>query len=127
MLPVRLHRPEGMIGTYFDGEINMLKEFEKQNPDIDLVYYDITGGNEAYHPIDELLNSGDAPDLLISSYVLKDTSKLEDLTDYEGVSNFDMGTLMQNTTDGHAVSPARRAHKYAAGIQVRCRFRHRLR
>jgi raffinose/stachyose/melibiose transport system substrate-binding protein len=97
----KLQLTVGMIGTYFDGEINMLKEFEKQNPDIDLVYYDITGGNEAYHPIDELLNSGDAPDLLISSYVLKDTSKLEDLTDYEGVSNFDMGTLMQNTTDGH--------------------------
>jgi signal transduction histidine kinase/ActR/RegA family two-component response regulator len=45
----KLHLTVGLVSTYYDGEINMLREFEKQNPDIDLIYYDITGGNDAYH------------------------------------------------------------------------------
>ena len=91
----------GLISTYYQGEIDMLNEFEKENPDIDLIYYDITGGSDAYRPIDEILDHGDAPDIIINAYTTTDTTKLEDLTDYDGVQNFDTETLMQNAIDGH--------------------------
>jgi raffinose/stachyose/melibiose transport system substrate-binding protein len=97
----KLHLTVGLVSTYYDGEINMLREFEKQNPDIDLIYYDITGGNDAYRPFDQILEHGDSPDILISSGKVEDTAKLEDLTDYEAVNNFDTATLMQSAVDGH--------------------------
>jgi len=97
----KLQLTVGLISTYYQGEIDMLNEFEKENPDIDLVYYDITGGSDAYRPIDEMLDRGDAPDIIINAYTIMDTSKLEDLSDYEGVKNFDTETLMQNAVDGH--------------------------